>query len=35
MAYDIRPDDALVIVDVQHDFLPGGALAVAQGERIF
>jgi nicotinamidase/pyrazinamidase len=33
--YDIRPDDALVVVDVQHDFLPGGALGVAQGERIF
>ncbi|HEX3550005.1 MAG TPA: isochorismatase family protein [Candidatus Elarobacter sp.] len=31
----IRPDDALVIVDVQHDFLPGGALGVAEGERIF
>lgn len=35
MAYEIRPDDALVVVDVQHDFLPGGALAVARGERIF
>ena len=33
--YTIRPDDALVIVDVQHDFLPGGALGVAEGERIF
>jgi len=32
---NIRPDDALVIVDVQHDFLPGGALGVAEGERIF
>ncbi|MEA2786969.1 MAG: nicotinamidase/pyrazinamidase [Candidatus Eremiobacteraeota bacterium] len=35
MTYDVRPDDALVIVDVQHDFLPGGALGVAEGERIF
>lgn len=35
MRYEIRPDDALVVVDVQHDFLPGGALAVAEGERIF
>ncbi|HEX3468213.1 MAG TPA: isochorismatase family protein [Candidatus Elarobacter sp.] len=35
MTYAIRPDDALVVVDVQHDFLPGGALAVAEGERIF
>jgi nicotinamidase/pyrazinamidase len=34
-AYEIQPDDALVIVDVQRDFLPGGALAVARGERIF
>ncbi|MDB5072489.1 MAG: isochorismatase hydrolase [Candidatus Eremiobacteraeota bacterium] len=35
VTYDIRPGDALVIVDVQHDFLPGGALGVAEGERIF
>jgi len=35
MPIAIRPDDALVVVDVQHDFLPGGALAVADGERIF
>jgi nicotinamidase/pyrazinamidase len=35
MPIEIRPDDALVVVDVQHDFLPGGALAVADGERIF
>jgi nicotinamidase/pyrazinamidase len=31
----VRPADALIVVDVQHDFLPGGALAVASGERIF
>lgn len=31
----IGPDDALIVVDVQHDFLPGGALGVADGERIF
>jgi len=31
----IGPDDALIVVDVQHDFLPGGALAVATGDRIF
>ena len=35
MHYEIRPGDALVVVDVQHDFLPGGALGVAEGERIF
>lgn len=32
---DIRSTDALVVVDVQNDFLPGGALAVADGNRIF
>lgn len=26
--------DALIIVDMQHDFLPGGALAVADGDAI-
>lgn len=26
--------DALVVVDVQRDFLPGGSLAVAQGDRV-
>ncbi|MBC5809391.1 MAG: isochorismatase family protein [Candidatus Eremiobacteraeota bacterium] len=31
----IRPDDALIVVDVQNDFLPGGALAVSEGKRIF
>ena len=25
---------ALVIVDVQNDFCPGGALAVLQGDRV-
>jgi len=35
MSIAIQPDDALVVVDVQHDFLPGGALAVAEGDRIF
>lgn len=35
MAITITDDDALVVVDVQNDFLPGGALAVAQGDRIF
>ncbi len=35
MPITIAPDDALIVVDVQHDFLPGGALAVQDGERIF
>lgn len=26
--------DALVVVDVQNDFLPGGALAVPEGDRV-
>ncbi len=26
--------DALIVVDVQKDFLPGGALAVPQGDRV-
>jgi nicotinamidase/pyrazinamidase len=29
-----RERDALVVVDVQHDFLPGGALAVAGGDAV-
>jgi nicotinamidase/pyrazinamidase len=29
-----RERDALVIVDVQHDFLPGGALAVGDGDAV-
>ena len=28
------PGDALLLVDVQHDFLPGGALGVPQGDRV-
>jgi nicotinamidase/pyrazinamidase len=28
------PGDALLIVDVQNDFLPGGSLAVPQGDRV-
>jgi nicotinate phosphoribosyltransferase len=30
----LRQGDALVIVDAQNDFLPGGALAVPQGEEV-
>jgi len=30
----IRRDDALVIVDVQNDFCPGGALPIAEGDAI-
>jgi nicotinamidase/pyrazinamidase len=31
---DLTEGDALVIVDVQNDFLPGGALAVPQSDEI-
>jgi nicotinamidase/pyrazinamidase len=30
----ISSETALILVDVQHDFLPGGALAVPQGDEI-
>lgn len=30
----IRPDDALLVVDAQLDFMPGGALAIAGGDEI-
>lgn len=32
--FSMHPGDALVIVDVQRDFLPGGALAVTGGDAI-
>jgi len=34
MAYEIGARDALVIVDPQNDFCPGGALAVEGGDEI-
>jgi nicotinamidase/pyrazinamidase len=30
----LHADDALLVVDVQRDFCPGGALAVAEGDRV-
>jgi nicotinamidase/pyrazinamidase len=35
-ASNVRPTDgdALILVDVQHDFLPGGSLGVADGDAI-
>lgn len=30
----INQNDALLIVDIQYDFLPGGALAVEEGDQI-
>ncbi|MBV5349673.1 isochorismatase family protein [bacterium] len=34
MRIHLNPKDALIVVDVQVDFLPGGALAVANGEQV-
>ena len=34
MALEIGKDDALIVVDVQNDFCPGGALAVAEGDAV-
>ncbi|MBO9588591.1 bifunctional nicotinamidase/pyrazinamidase [Devosia sp.] len=34
MTQTIGPEDVLVVVDVQYDFLPGGNLAVAGGDEI-
>jgi nicotinamidase/pyrazinamidase len=31
---DLSPSDALLVVDVQNDFCPGGALAVPDGDRV-
>ncbi len=30
----VHPNDALLVIDMQNDFLPGGALAVADGDAI-
>ena len=30
----VQPGDALVVVDVQNDFLPGGSLAVPDGDAV-
>jgi nicotinamidase/pyrazinamidase len=34
MTLSIGPEDVLVVVDVQYDFLPGGNLAVSGGDEI-
>jgi nicotinamidase/pyrazinamidase len=30
----LTPHDALLVIDMQYDFLPGGALAVAEGDEL-
>ena len=32
--FEPRTGDALLVVDIQNDFLPGGALAVARGDEV-
>jgi nicotinamidase/pyrazinamidase len=34
MVIPVQPTDALVVIDVQNDFMPGGALAVPDGDAI-
>jgi len=34
MQFNARPNDALLIIDVQNDFCSGGALAVPDGEAV-
>lgn len=34
MSFNIGKDDALLVVDVQSDFLPGGKLAVPEGDAV-
>ena len=31
---ELQKDDALIVVDVQNDFLPGGSLAVPHGDEV-
>jgi len=33
-ALSLNNGDALILVDVQNDFLPGGALAVPRGDEV-
>ena len=30
----LEPTDVLLVIDVQNDFLPGGRLAVPEGDRV-
>jgi nicotinamidase/pyrazinamidase len=34
MAFAPKRDDALIVVDVQNDFCPGGSLAVPEGDQV-
>ena len=34
MGISFQPGDALIVVDVQPDFCPGGALPIAGGDEV-
>ena len=34
MPFQLEPNDVLLVIDLQNDFTPGGALAVAEGDTI-
>ena len=34
MPITLQPTDALLVIDLQNDFCPGGALAVADGDAV-
>jgi nicotinamidase/pyrazinamidase len=34
MPIELTPQDALLVIDVQNDFCPGGALAVPEGDQV-
>jgi nicotinamidase/pyrazinamidase len=34
MSFQLHPTDALLVIDMQNDFLPGGSLAVTGGDEI-
>jgi nicotinamidase/pyrazinamidase len=34
MSIKLTPEDVFIVVDVQNDFLPGGALAVRNGDQV-
>ena len=34
MSIETRETDAFIVVDVQNDFCPGGALPVKEGQKV-
>jgi len=33
-SFDVQPNDVLLVIDVQNDFCPGGALEVPDGDSV-